>query len=94
MLSREYSTGPPRSANRQSPLPCGLELHFLPGYAPELNPVEFVWNDMRMRGTSKRPLRRNESLKARVLKDLADIKADRNRVRSYFRAESVAYVMN
>lgn len=71
-----------------------LELHFLPGYAPELNPDEFVWNDMRMRGTSKRPLRRHESLKARVLKDLADIKADRDRVRSYFRAESVAYVMN
>jgi len=24
-----------------------LELHFLPGYAPELNPDELVWNYMR-----------------------------------------------
>ena len=24
-----------------------LELHFLPGYAPELNPDEFVWNHLR-----------------------------------------------
>ncbi len=23
-----------------------LELHFLPGYAPELNPDEFVWNHL------------------------------------------------
>jgi transposase len=31
-----------------------LELHFLPGYAPELNPDEFVWNYMREQGTSKK----------------------------------------
>lgn len=71
-----------------------LELHFLPGYAPDLNPDEFVWNDLRQRGVSKKPLLKNESLKARVVEDLAAIKADRDRVRSYFRAESVSYIMN
>jgi hypothetical protein len=33
-----------------------LELHFLPGYAPELNPDEFVWNHLRQCGVSKKPL--------------------------------------
>jgi transposase len=68
-----------------------LELHFLPGYAPDLNPDEFVWNDLRQRGTTKKPLWKNESLRARVEKDLAAIKADRARIRSFFCAPSVAY---
>jgi len=33
-------------------------LHFLPGYAPELNPDEFVWNHLKRQGVSKTPLRR------------------------------------
>jgi hypothetical protein len=38
------------------------ELHCLPGYAPGLNPGEFVWNSMRRNGASKTPLRKNASL--------------------------------
>jgi transposase len=51
-----------------------LELHFLPGYAPDLNPDEFVWNHLRQSGVTKTPLKQNEQLKARVEKDLAKIK--------------------
>src|SRR5262249_31387938 len=40
-----------------------LELHFLPGYAPDLNPDEFVWNHLRQNGVTKTPLKRNEQLK-------------------------------
>lgn len=68
-----------------------LELHFLPGYAPDLNPDEFVWNHMRQRGTSKTPLKRNESLRKRVEQDMADIKARPGLVRSFFQAPSVVY---
>jgi len=71
-----------------------LELHFLPGYAPDLNPDEFVWNHLRQRGVSKTPLRHNESLHARVEADLAAIHADPPLVRSFFRAPSVAYIMD
>jgi len=71
-----------------------LELHFLPGYAPELNPDEFVWNYMRKTGTCKRPLHKNESLRKRIEADLAAIKRDQLLVRSFFHAESVAYIMN
>ena len=68
-----------------------LELHFLPGYAPDLNPDEFVWNHLRQKGVSKIPLMRNESLRARVESDLANIKAQPDLVRSFFRAPTVAY---
>ena len=39
-----------------------LELHYLPGYAPELNPDELVWNDMKRTGTARRPLGKGEVL--------------------------------
>jgi transposase len=39
-----------------------LELHFLPPYAPDLNPDEFVWNYMKNNGVSKKPLKKNEPL--------------------------------
>jgi len=68
-----------------------LELHFLPGYAPELNPDEFVWNHLKRQGVSKKPLLRNESLRSRVQADLAAIKSQPALVRSFFRAPSVAY---
>ncbi|MCZ7638622.1 MAG: IS630 family transposase [Verrucomicrobia bacterium] len=68
-----------------------LELHFLPPYAPDLNPDEFVWSHMKTNGVSKKPLRKNESLRERVEQDLADLHNNRELVRSFFCAESVAY---
>jgi len=73
---------------------CGrLELHFLPPYAPDLNPDEFVWSHMKKNGVSKTPLRQNESMKDRVEHDLAHIKSNPQLVRSFFRASSVAYTL-
>jgi transposase len=71
-----------------------LELHFLPGYAPDLNPDEFVWNHLRQNGITKKPLRRNEKLKDRVEEDLELIRRNPSLVRSFFRAQSVAYVLD
>lgn len=68
-----------------------LELYFLPPYAPDLNPDEFVWNYMKTTGVSKKPLRKNESLRARVEQDLADISENTILVASFFLAESVVY---
>jgi transposase len=68
-----------------------LELHFLPPYAPDLNPDEFVWQYAKTNGVAKKPLRRNESLQERVTQDLAHIKANRPLVRSFFQAKSVVY---
>ena len=71
-----------------------LELHFLPTYAPDTNPDEFVWSHLKQNGTAKKPLMANESLHARVDTDLAAIQNDPYLVRSFFMAESVSYTIN
>lgn len=69
-----------------------LEFHFLPGYSPDLNPDEFVWNHLRQTGVTKKPLMKGESLRRRVDGDLQKVKKDRALVRRFFRAESVSYI--
>src|SRR5208282_5677834 len=71
-----------------------LELHFLPGYAPELNPDELVWNYMKRTGTAKTPLGSGESLQDRIEADLQAVQNDRALVKSFFRAPSVAYIID
>jgi transposase len=68
-----------------------LELHFLPPYAPDLNPDEFVWSHMKNSGVSKKPLKLNESLQKRIEQDLNALKGNRKLVRSFFCADSVVY---
>ena len=70
-----------------------LELHFLPPYAPDLNPDEFAWSHLKQNGTSKKPLHKNEALRQRVEEDLAEIKQDPGLVRSFFKAPSVSYAI-
>ena len=69
-----------------------LELHFLPGYAPELNPDELVWNYIKRTGTAKRPLVSGEALQDRIESDLLAVQSNRALVRSFFKAPSVAYI--
>ena len=68
-----------------------LELHFLPPYAPDLNPDEFVWSYMKNNGVSKKPLKQNESLQKRIDQDLNSVRKNRKLVRSFFCANSVVY---
>jgi transposase len=69
-----------------------LELHFLPGYAPELNPDELVWNHMKRTGTAKSPLAKGESLHDRIDVELLEIQRNPSLVRSFFRTEYVSYI--
>jgi transposase len=64
----------------------------LPGYAPELNPDELVWNYMKRTGTAKRPLAKGESLHDRIDTELLSIKRNSALVRSFFSAEHVSYI--
>ena len=68
-----------------------LTIHLLPAYAPDLNPDELVWHQMKHLGTSKRPLKKNESLKNRVVNDLQSIKANKLLVKSFFNESSVSF---
>src|SRR3984893_9147168 len=69
-----------------------LEFHFLPGYAPELNPDEMVWNHIKRSRTARSPLVNGESLHDRIDVELLQIQQNRALVRSFFRAESVSYI--
>jgi len=69
-----------------------LELYFLPGYAPELNPDELVWNYMKRTGIAKSPLGAGESLHDRIDEELLQIRKNSALVRSFFNAEYVSYI--
>jgi transposase len=69
-----------------------LTLHFLPGYAPDLNPDELVWSHVKRTGTARRPLRKGEKLRERIDEQLTRIKKLPHLVRSFFQAPSVAYI--
>ncbi|EQD74747.1 ISXoo2 transposase [mine drainage metagenome] len=62
-----------------------LTLHFLPGYAPELNPDEWVWSDTQRTGHARRPLHKGEKLEPRVTAQLTAIGNHPKRVRSFFK---------
>jgi transposase len=69
-----------------------LTLHFLPGYAPELNPDELVWSHMKRTGVARAPLRRGEKLKEKIEVQLGAIKRMPRLIRSFFKAPSVSYI--
>ncbi len=69
-----------------------LTLHFLPGYAPDLNPDELVWSYVKRTGVARKPLRKGEKLREKIDAQLAAIKQAPALVRSFFRAPSVAYI--
>ena len=69
-----------------------LTLHFLPGYAPELNPDELVWSHLKRTGPARTPLRKGEKLRDKIEAQLAAISRLPALVRSFFQAPSVAYI--
>jgi transposase len=69
-----------------------LTLHFLPGYAPDLNPDELVWSHAKRTGNARRPLQQGEKLDQRVTAQLAEIGNNPKLVRSFFKHPSVAYI--
>ena len=69
-----------------------LSLHFLPGYAPDLNPDEWVWSHVKRTGAARRTLRAGETLREKIEEQLAQLKRMPHLVRSFFLAPSVAYI--
>lgn len=69
-----------------------LTLHYLPGYAPDLNPDELVWSYAKRTGTARTPLQKGETLEARVTTQLTEIGHRPALVRSFFQHPSVAYL--
>ncbi len=69
-----------------------LTLHYLPGYASDLNPDELVWSHAKRTGVARRALQAGERLEQRVTAQLTDIANRPSLVRSFFKHPSVAYI--
>jgi transposase len=68
-----------------------IEVHYLPGYAPELNPDEHVWAQLKGMFKSS-PLEADESLPQAVDSAMEAIATDRSLVRRFFHHPDVRYV--
>ena len=69
-----------------------LRLFFLPPYAPDLNPDELVWNNLKSHGTGKKALSGGrKELKRIVLSHLRSIQKLPLLVRSFFRHPQTRY---
>lgn len=68
-----------------------LRVHFLPGYAPDLNPDEHVWTQLK--GMFRRdPVHRDEDFIKAVHLSMKEIRDDRRLVKAFFGHPAVAYV--
>ncbi len=68
-----------------------IRIHFLPGYAPDLNPDEHVWT--RLKGMFRRdPVHKDEDFYDAVHKSMKDIQEDKAMVKAFFENPEVAYV--
>jgi transposase len=68
-----------------------LRLFILPPYSPELNPDEFVWNDLKTHGVGRKAILGPDHLETEVRSHMMRIQRDPEKVRSFFRAEFTAY---
>lgn len=69
-----------------------LTLHFLPGYAPDLNPDELVWSHVKRTGVARRPLQKGEKLGPPIHEQLTGIARNPKLVRSFFLHPHVSYI--
>jgi transposase len=69
-----------------------LTLHFLPGYARDLNPDELVWSHVKRTGVARRPLQKGKQLGPRIHEQLTKIGRAPKLVCSFFKHPSVRYI--
>lgn len=68
-----------------------LKLFFLPPYAPEVNPDEQVWNDVKNNGVGRSMIQTPRDLKRAAESRLRYLQKNPERVRSFFQMESTRY---
>jgi transposase len=68
-----------------------IELFFLPPYAPDTNPDEFLNNDLKQAIAKRRTPRTKAAMRADVVGHMRALRRNPAKVRSFFQAESVRY---
>jgi len=68
-----------------------LSLYFLPPYSPELNPDEYVWNDVKNNGVARRQIHTKEDLKCAALSHLRHLQKSPDKVKKFFQTKHTKY---
>jgi transposase len=68
-----------------------LRLFFLPGYSPDLNPDELVWNNLKSQGTGNREITGPDQLHGLVIGHLRGMQKKPKLIRSFYKTPSTKY---
>ena len=68
-----------------------LALFVLPPYSPELNPDEYVWNDLKAHGTGRQMITSLDQLRQMILSHMRQLQKLPALVRSFFHAPTTRY---
>lgn len=70
-----------------------LELHFLPGYSPELNPDESVWGYIKYQSVGRQVITGPKQFRSLILGALRSLQKLPATIRSFFKAKTLRYAM-
>lgn len=68
-----------------------IELFFLPSYSPELNPDEYLNNDLKQQMSNGKPARKKGEIELKIKESMLSIAKQPERVKSYFKHDKVKY---
>lgn len=68
-----------------------LRIFFLPKRAPELNPDEQVWNEIKNNQIGKQPLKNKRDLRTRLYSKLRSLQRKAKRIQAFFRLPDARY---
>jgi transposase len=68
-----------------------LQVFYLPAYAPQLNPDEFVWHEVKGHGLGRMTVSGPQELKMRATGCLRRLQKSPKKIRSFFQAPSTRY---
>jgi transposase len=71
-----------------------IRVFFLPKHAPELNPDEQVWNEIKHRQLGREPIIDLLDLNTRLRLSLYRLKNDAKQILSFFQLKDTKYVLN
>jgi len=68
-----------------------LELYYLPPYSPELNPDEWVWNELKNNGIGRMQIAGPDDMKRKVISHMRWMQRNPDLIRSFFHAPTTQY---
>ncbi len=68
-----------------------LELYYLPPYSPELNPDEWVWNELKNNGIGRMQVIGPDDMKKKIIHHMKWMQRTPDLIRSFFQAPTTRY---